>query len=577
MPLSKRPPKKPRLRNGKTATQIVIPITTRPPDYVPGSGPPLQRVSLLPCQDSTGYIVERILLPSSGLARDGRPLPKRMTYIVGWRDLPAARLLVPAMQILDFVSPRALEQWEWEMELEVEQDRQSRADEAKLEQTAAQHDGAAKDNNNNNNNKKKKKKKKKQRPPAHTAIESAAVVEAEGEAQMRPKKGAMSLSTPQKTRMEEFDDDSLDDVENSPSRQLERELNWPWATDVLDETLDETHVGTGQEVTGYASDSDRGLSPAAVERLKNSWRLPPEFSDEPMLATGEASQPADPPKPPKAKYPPQTPVPLPPMKYRAQLLAPSSLSNGGFTSLNKGHVQFDLPSHRQPETPSTTALESARSAPSSSKASSKNPSANSKDKKPSQRRKRSSNTHKELTELTKPVLGQDGQAEWVVKLILNMQFYEVEGRGIVRYFQILWEGDWPPDQNPTWEPEENVPSSLVKNYLKTSKERRRQLASSVGHGNTTKPSRTSEQLGYTKKRSKTTKRLRISEQFHSVGEAFAGGTDKDEVMEDQESAEPQGNGQANDMDQELFVVEAELPDMATWSGRGSRSSEAYLF
>ena len=102
--------------------KISIPLASRP-TYVPGSGPPLQPVELVPTSDSTAYIVERILLPSPGVAKDGRPLPKRMAYIVGWRDLPAARLLVPVMEILDYVSPYALEEWEYNMELELEEDR----------------------------------------------------------------------------------------------------------------------------------------------------------------------------------------------------------------------------------------------------------------------------------------------------------------------------------------------------------------------------------------------------------------------------------------------------------------------
>jgi hypothetical protein len=71
----------------------------------------------------------------------------------------------------------------------------------------------------------------------------------------------------------------------------------------------------------------------------------------------------------------------------------------------------------------------------------------------------------------------DDQEEptWVVERILDCQTYEVEGRGLVRYFEVLWEGDWPPDQNPSWEPEDNLPRALVKNFFKTPKERRKQV------------------------------------------------------------------------------------------------------
>ncbi|KAG5915680.1 hypothetical protein E4U61_004395, partial [Claviceps capensis] len=59
-------------------SSFVVAIRSRP-RYIPGTGPALQPPRLLPLAVSTGYIVERILLPSPGLAADGRPLPKRMT------------------------------------------------------------------------------------------------------------------------------------------------------------------------------------------------------------------------------------------------------------------------------------------------------------------------------------------------------------------------------------------------------------------------------------------------------------------------------------------------------------------
>ncbi|MDA4133383.1 MAG: chromo domain-containing protein [Thaumarchaeota archaeon] len=59
---------------------------------------------------------------------------------------------------------------------------------------------------------------------------------------------------------------------------------------------------------------------------------------------------------------------------------------------------------------------------------------------------------------------QEEEAEepsWEVKRLEGMR--EVDG---VLYFKVRWEGDWPPDENPTWEPEENIMKSLVNKYLK---------------------------------------------------------------------------------------------------------------
>ncbi|CAK7199319.1 hypothetical protein SEUCBS139899_001996 [Sporothrix eucalyptigena] len=39
------------------------------------------------------------------------------------------------------------------------------------------------------------------------------------------------------------------------------------------------------------------------------------------------------------------------------------------------------------------------------------------------------------------------------------------GSRLVRYFLVRWKGDWPPDQNPTWEPAENLPPRMVRHYF----------------------------------------------------------------------------------------------------------------
>ncbi|KAH8669271.1 hypothetical protein BGZ61DRAFT_364137, partial [Ilyonectria robusta] len=94
--------------------------------YVPGTGPQLQRPRLVPTRDSRAYIMDRVLLPSAGPARDRKPLLKRMKYMVGWHHSSSASLLVPAMEVLHYVSLQALEEWEYEIELELDEERVKR-------------------------------------------------------------------------------------------------------------------------------------------------------------------------------------------------------------------------------------------------------------------------------------------------------------------------------------------------------------------------------------------------------------------------------------------------------------------
>ncbi|KAH8713689.1 hypothetical protein HC256_006813 [Beauveria bassiana] len=191
--------------------KITIPLPSRPADYVPNSGPPLRRLALQPPADSTAFIDDRILLPPSGLAADGRPLPKRMRYIVGWRDLPAARLLVSAMDVLDYVSPHALEEWEYSMELELDVDRARLAAERQALKTQQTLLGRADE---------LPLPKAARPPPHHTSIEAAVVAETEGGdgEQGRLRGGALSLSTPKKRKMDDFLDGYTSD--ESPSEQL---------------------------------------------------------------------------------------------------------------------------------------------------------------------------------------------------------------------------------------------------------------------------------------------------------------------------------------------------------------------
>ncbi|KAK6864543.1 hypothetical protein PG995_001071 [Apiospora arundinis] len=54
---------------------------------------------------------------------------------------------------------------------------------------------------------------------------------------------------------------------------------------------------------------------------------------------------------------------------------------------------------------------------------------------------------------------------WEVKRLEGHRIFDMHGQP-VRFFKVRWEGNWPPGENPSWEPEENLPPGLVKQYLK---------------------------------------------------------------------------------------------------------------
>ena len=367
----------------KTRSRMIVALPAKPCIYKPGCGPPLQPVFLAPVNDSTGYIIERILLPSPGVAKDGRPLPKRMTYIVGWRDLPAASMLVPAMDILDYVSPRTLEEWEEMLGDEMDKQRARLAD-AKL----AAHEQA------------------RVRPPAHTAIEAAAAVEPGPEE--RPKTGAMSLSTPQKRKLADFEGLS-DDA--SPSDQIARELLY----DNSHVRESELHIGW-DDTPSLKRENGTSLGERLMSAASQKQHEYADSDDIPATKQQTHSLPASRASPTKKV----TAVPLP--------IIP------GFH-----HVRTSTP-----ET-STSTRTSSPSRPESKKK-----------KKTAQ----------------KPVKPVNGEPLWEVQRLEDMAIYDVQGQGIGRYFKVRWAGDWPDDQNPSWEPEDNIPDHMVRNYFQRGKGRK---------------------------------------------------------------------------------------------------------
>ncbi|RFU71846.1 chromo domain [Trichoderma arundinaceum] len=101
--------------NSLTTGRIIIPLASKPADYVPGSGPPLQPISLLPPGGSAAYIDGRCVISSFDSSPNGKPPSKRMVYLIKGPGIPEGKQ-VPANRILDFVSPRALETFEEQLE-----------------------------------------------------------------------------------------------------------------------------------------------------------------------------------------------------------------------------------------------------------------------------------------------------------------------------------------------------------------------------------------------------------------------------------------------------------------------------
>jgi hypothetical protein len=77
-------------------------VVAERPVYVPGSGPPLAPISVMPPKDRDGLIVDKVQIYNE------------LRYIVTYEDQPHLRISVQPQNILDWASPRALEEFEHE-------------------------------------------------------------------------------------------------------------------------------------------------------------------------------------------------------------------------------------------------------------------------------------------------------------------------------------------------------------------------------------------------------------------------------------------------------------------------------
>ncbi|KAH8173570.1 chromo (CHRromatin organization MOdifier) domain-containing protein [Sarocladium implicatum] len=546
----------------KSTPRLVVELRSRPALYAPGSGPPLLPVTLLPPKDSTAFIVDRILLASPGLAKDGKPLPRRMTYIVGWHDLPAARNLVPAMKILDYVSPWALEDWEYNFEEELEQERNTLLDE-KAKEKAAQALATKSAPTGSG-------KKRRGRPPTHkhTQIKAGAVAVAETEedgARARLKAGTMSLSTPKKMRMADFD--GLSGAEGSPSRQSRR----GFASDV--EMMDVEKAITEAVSRDEAQPLERSVPgllddeviPAQIPSLKpaplslkprtsaqyEQRTLPNMFNA--WAARGGVSS--------AASYT-SSRAPIPSSVQALPPLRPSHTVPPGrapsYNPLNSQTMESRPASSSSLPAPATDLLEQppVPSAPESSTTprpkSSDRPKADVTTSKP----------HRKTKKKKPPLLDENGVPVWTVKRIEDEAVFEIEGQGLKTLYKVRWEGDWPPEENPTWEPAENLPKSLLRNWLKVGPREKERLAKGLKR----KPSSSGKRplsangkaAGGKRKQARLDRTSGVGKKFTSVSDVFEHAAAEERDTNDLDMG-VQRNGReppvAEDNDDELLLVE----------------------
>ncbi|KAK4144866.1 uncharacterized protein C8A04DRAFT_11140 [Dichotomopilus funicola] len=472
--------------------------------YVPGSGPPPPRISLAPPRDSTAYIINQFIVPTD---KDMTPTSRRMIYYhIGFTDLPSVKILVPCHKVLDYVSPREVEDWEYQNLEQKEEERVRRLAEAQLAGPTKGKPG---------------------RPPKIPLEDTGVLMsESANEALLLVQQvSGPSLSTPQKRRRESDDDEAeygVDEEGDDDDAAIQRQLQ---AGDF-----------DGMEIEGQLDGDSESVDQLAADDYAQAMETP---SREAALARPRQELAIHPtPKLPALK--PEIPAPCssfgttlaplahnvstsrslhpawtgvfnqPPHSENPESVPAEALND----SVSQGRSAWTALGGLQPNSPATPAVPLSRSKTPNSRTMTPDLAAVSassaistakKRKAPPSNGKNSAHKQKKPKKPTVKSQAEPPVDEWEVKELLDDQWFVVEGVKLHKYL-VLWEGDWPADQNPTWEPASNVQDPKLLNRYQKKKD-----------------------AGLIKPRTKAQNTLHqylSGAKYSSVAEAFEGGIDE---------------------------------------------------
>ncbi|CAI4216121.1 unnamed protein product [Parascedosporium putredinis] len=381
----------------------------------------LEEPTLLPPDDSTAYIIDQEMQARPGVASDGKMFPLCRGYWIGWRDLAGASIFVPADRVLDYVSPYTLEQFEYVQWKALREERRAEEEEErylnlngngpaqttkaagvpKVLATGGGKGGARRPG----------------RPPKHgpgpsrKEAEAIPVDDAAIEEEIRkrskdqPREVGPSLSTPQKPRMLALAASAAAASGESEDAALYKQLYGETPSEAsLYESEDEPRGSAFGAPRLSRAHLPGGVRPALMSHLRLRRNLPVLLR---RLLLGNPTTSA-----------------TPSGRHRASAKATPS------TSRKRRADQRTTP----PSAPT--------SKPQHSPAKSTQPAS---------------------TVYAEPP-PEPSDVQYEVKRIEGVEDFVVNGR-VVPYYLVRWEGDWPPEQNPTWEPEENLPPTLVRKFL----------------------------------------------------------------------------------------------------------------
>ncbi|RYP24045.1 hypothetical protein DL765_000773 [Monosporascus sp. GIB2] len=412
-------------------SRIEIPLPSKPRPYRPGDGPALAPITLALKSDTDAFIVDKRVLPGQPIHGE---LKLEMYYVVGWPDLPAGRVAINAKHIYEYVSPRTLEDFEYKLTLEreEEQDRQE-AEEAKRRA-----ESAAKANASSTS-----------ATPKAPKTPKEPTLTVKGKKRGRPSKAdLLARRMAQQTSVDENVEVPLPPMSMSGPSLSTPQKKLATATPATVDTDDAVEVDQKEEEeANIEDDSDAG------DAIFNQLYREATAFDKGRSASIQEARMDDIPLPTLQVASPQIPIKgkpglSTPTRPRPQLQTSlcgvashpqsvptrnTTLPQYGFTPAGRSSGKWTSPAPNpayatvkaDPDIPLETASKSSR------------------------KRKRA----------------VSDEPSWEVKRLEGDKTEEVDGVQ-TRFFKVRWKGDWPPDENPTWEPEDNIPRKLIKVYLR---------------------------------------------------------------------------------------------------------------
>ncbi|KAK4196970.1 hypothetical protein QBC40DRAFT_233294 [Triangularia verruculosa] len=577
----------------KTTIEIPLPSQRR---YGPGSGPPPPKISLLPVSDSTAYIIDQFVLPTD---KDMTPTSRRLIhYHIGFTDLPAAKLLIPCNKVLDYVSPRELEDWEYRNAERLAEAKKAQQAALKEQQMARKKKAAAAAASRGKRPVGRPPKAKSDDSgdpnPTSPTNEALALVQQVAGPSLTPKKRKLSMALENEDVVRDMTSDQESD-EAAIQRQLHPDfVGKQWVGNSEAESvyqLGAPAVETSGADTSRASSrasSRRKALPPLSQPILSARKETPSYPPKPKPTSRGSTtataikilnieEPVSP-IPPKPHYTPSRPP-----KARENAVAstqssqPSNLGNlhpalaatfRVFTEQLAGAQNGAGDSKKAKTTPAKSheTQQSKTIAPAQPpeeagmiaqwtpaavgrgrlSKSTETPSSASASRDPSQE-KDSQKKEKKAPKPRKKKAAPPEEEVYDVKELLDDEWVTERNGHKVHKYLVLWVGEWPEGQNPTWEPVENIEAKdLVRQYHEKKDAGALKKSPATWKLPPLKPP--------PRKKQKTLPHFFTGKQYSSVAEAFEDGLEI-------EPADHHSNIEDIDVDKEEFLVTASLDNL----------------